>query len=103
MTSFINVADIPDPVTGLTDRQLNAAKTHTIPLDALVEVVCDPEYPSDLDGCRLYVVHQTRDCDETPLYCLGPKGERLPPGERFYPRGWHTGMPEHALEVVRLP
>ncbi len=44
---LINVADIVDPETGKTDRELNMEKVHDIPLKSLVE--CDET------GLRLYV------------------------------------------------
>jgi hypothetical protein len=57
------VADIvcPDDPQGRTYRQINAAKTHAIPVGALVELP---------DGVRLFVVWHGRDCDGTPLYWL---------------------------------
>lgn len=69
----INVADIVEK-NGKTIRQNNFAKPHTIPIGALVEADGSPdEY--DWNGIRLFVVAHQRDCDGTPLYGLGKKGE----------------------------
>lgn len=51
---------------GLTDKQRNDAKEHTIPLYTLVEIGCD----TTSNGIRLYVQGYGRDCDGTPLYNL---------------------------------
>ena len=59
---YIIIADLTNPATGKTWRQENAARTHTIPLGALVEIFGT--------GVRLFVAKHTRDCDETPLYSL---------------------------------
>lgn len=64
MVEIVNVADLRDPQDphGRSYRQVNALRTHAIPLGALVE----------LDGGeRLRVMKHTRDCDQTPLYSLG--------------------------------
>ncbi len=105
MTTFINVADIPDPSDPehRTSRQINAAKTHGIPIGALVEVG-DPEYPNMDDGIRLFVVHQGRDCDETPLYWLCADSEdTVQRNPRFMNPKWVGGYPEYSLTVIRLP
>jgi hypothetical protein len=56
---FVILYDLVDPndPAGRSYRQINATKTHAIPLGALVEVD---------SGVRLFVVLQTRDCDMTP-------------------------------------
>ena len=59
---LVNIADIPDPKTGKTDREINNEMEHTIPLKSLVE--CNET------GLRMYVVKHMRDCDGTPLYGL---------------------------------
>lgn len=51
---------------GKTVKENNLAVEHTIPIDALVEIVDSKEY----GGVRLFVVHHSRDCDGTPLYEL---------------------------------
>jgi len=61
MSNFTNVADMVDPVTGLTYRQINNAKKHKFQVGQLVELE---------SGARLFVAKQTRDCDGTPLYSL---------------------------------
>jgi len=65
MTTFMNIADLvdPDDTQGRTYRQVNAKKTHAIPVGALVEI----QY-----GVRLFVIAHNRDCDMTPLYALSP-------------------------------
>lgn len=70
---IINVADIPDE-NGITSRQRNLLLKHDVPIGSLVEFLSDPEN-SDEDnenvGARLFVLHHSRDCDQTPLYDLG--------------------------------
>lgn len=51
---------------GLTDKQRNTSKQHTIPLYTLVEIGGD----TTSNGIRLYVQGYGRDCDGTPLYNL---------------------------------
>ena len=51
---------------GLTDKQRNTSKQHTIPLYTLVEIGGD----TTSNGIRLYVQGHSRDCDGTPLYDL---------------------------------
>ena len=51
---------------GLTDKQRNLSKEHTIPLYTLVEIGGD----TTSNGMRLYVQGHSRDCDGTPLYDL---------------------------------
>jgi hypothetical protein len=59
---------------GRTIRENNLARSHSIPIGALVEVKYDRWF-----GCgacekvhaRLWVAKHTRDCDGTPLYVLG--------------------------------
>ena len=61
---LMNIADLvdTDDPKGRTYREINAAKKHTHPIGTLVELV---------NGCRLYIVKHTRDCDQTPMYSLG--------------------------------
>ena len=74
MVNFVNVADIVDPKTGLTAREVNAAKQHIFSLNSLVEFTGDYIY----SGTRGYIIGVTRDCDQTPLYYLGfQKAERM--------------------------
>jgi len=65
MLHIVNVADLPDPgdSEGRTYRELNNAKVHKFAPEDLVQLD---------NGCRLFVVEQTRDCDGTPLYTLSP-------------------------------
>lgn len=82
----MTVADIvcPDDPQGRTYRQINNAKTHAIPVGALVEL---------LNGVRLFVVWHGRDCDGTPLYWLSHKNDVRKP----YVGG---GYLESSLKVV---
>lgn len=91
---FLNVADLRDPTdpAGRSYRQVNADKTHKIPIGSLVEL------PT---GARMFVVYQGRDCDMTPLYWLSAKRddtEHDRPG--FANRGWYGGVDEESLCVV---
>ncbi len=100
---FFNVADLvcPDDPQGRTYRQINAAKTHAIPVGALVELN-DPDGYSH--GVRLFVVYHDRDCDQTPLYymsCRDDDTKQKRPG--FRNDSWTGGWPEEALKVIRLP
>jgi len=71
---------------------VNAAKVHAIPIGALVEME---------NGARLFVVHHSRDCDQTPLYSLSADPEDTVLAEpRFYNRGWTNGWDEESLRVV---
>jgi hypothetical protein len=105
---MINVADMVNPQTGQTWREENLARTHGIPVGALVEIVSDPEYPDDErenDGLRLLVAHRGRDCDETPLYWLTAQPETVGlTWEELGPwRRWYGGHAEEGLKVIRLP
>jgi hypothetical protein len=84
-TYIVNVADIVDPhdPAKRTFRQINAALAHSIPLGALVELET---------GERLRVMMLTRDCDQTPMYCLGITGD-----DRYK---WHNGYVEEDFKVV---
>jgi len=64
-TKVIFVGDIVEE-NGKTLKENNLAIEHTIPINALVEIVNSKEY----GGIRLFVVHYSRDCDGTPLYEL---------------------------------
>ena len=63
MIIFVNIADLEDPddPQGRSYREVNADKTHKIPIGALVEIE---------NGARAFVVLHTRDCDQTLLYSL---------------------------------
>jgi hypothetical protein len=103
---IINIADLKDPADpqGRSYREINNARAHAIPVGALVEISHDPEYPSAMDGVRLFVVMQTRDCDGTPLYelCADPEDtEQANP--RFRNAKWHGGYSEESLTVIRIP
>ena len=91
---MINVADIvcPDDAQGRTYRQINAAKTHTIPVGTLVETST---------GVRLFVVWHGRDCDQEPLYYLShDKYDREPKRQGMKNPSWTSGYPEEVLKIV---
>lgn len=90
MVTIFNVADLTDPndPQGRTYRQVNAEKTHAIPLGALVELET---------GERLRVMMHTRDCDQTPLYSLGVSGDDEDEIGRMK---WHHGYCDESLTVV---
>jgi hypothetical protein len=96
---------------GKTIRQNNMEKTHTIPLDTFVEII--PSRWHDYSGMRGYVVRHGRDCDGTPLYSMGPKGDREltvddEPDERtrnfcnMMNKAWGA-FSEHSLRVLPDP
>jgi hypothetical protein len=75
--AVVNFADLKG-ADGKTFRQSNMEKKHNIPVGTLVQIIETP----DSDGCcsewrgvRLYVAMHNRDCDGTPLYSLGSKGQ----------------------------
>jgi len=59
-----SIADLPDPndPKGRTYREINNAMPHNLKCGDLVEFE---------NGARLFITRLTRDCDGTPLYCLG--------------------------------
>lgn len=63
-----NIIFVPEMVesNGLTVRENNMVKNHSIPLFTLVELVCDDHE----NGLRFFVQNHSRDCDGTPLYDL---------------------------------
>lgn len=68
------VSDIRE-ANGKTIKENNLAKTHEIPIGALVEITYeDGNYEDDpVNGLRLFVVKHSRDCDGTPLYDMSFK------------------------------
>jgi hypothetical protein len=93
-THIVILADRKDPddPLGRTYRQVNAAKRHAIPVGMLVELE---------DGVRMWVVSQTRDCDQTPLYELSPDREDVNVERQgFRNQSWHGGYPEYALRPI---
>jgi hypothetical protein len=94
-TQFIMICDIvsPSDPQGRTYRQINAAKKHNIPVGALVEII--------ETGVRLFVVRHSRDCDQTPLYCLAvDQSDTVQHDPRFYNDSWQNGYAEVSLRVV---
>ena len=95
---FIHVADLVVPGTDKTYRELNAEKSHKIPIGALVEV-SNPDVESD--GIRLFVVHHGRDCDQTPLYYLSPnRDDTEQKDSRFRNSSWDGGYSEESLTII---
>lgn len=92
MTAFIKMADVEAPGTGKTYRQINMEKQHAIPVGTLIELDT---------GVRLFVVHQYRDCDGEPLYCLSvDKDDTIQHDPSFFNHRWLSGYQEDCLEVV---
>jgi hypothetical protein len=99
--NIVNIADLrdPDDPQGRSYREVNRARTHTIPVGTLVELTCE-----DYTGARLFVVWLGRDCDQTPLYYLSHDPEDTTeqrPGWRN--PSWCGGFAEASMAVVRLP
>lgn len=95
MPTIIRVSDIvdPDDAAGRTYRQVNDAKTHTIPVGALVE--------HTKHRWRLWVVQHARDCDRTPLYELCANKEHTEQHkEGFRNNDWIGGYPEESLRAI---
>jgi hypothetical protein len=103
MNTFVMLSDCVDPSDpqGRTYREINAAKTHGIPIGALVEIG-HLDYPSPMDGARLFVVAHNRDCDGTPLYalCADPE-DTIVQRKGFANDKWHHGYSEDSLTVIR--
>ncbi len=87
---MVNVADLPNPENkGKTWRESNAELEHSYPVGTLVELE---------NGARLFVVHHSRDCDQTPLYCLShDKDDTEQAHQGFGNRGWTCGYAEEFL------
>lgn len=83
MKTITNIADLTDPndAEGRSYREVNNAIKHSFAAGELVEL----EY-----GVRLFITRLTRDCDGTPLYCLGPNSGRTV----------MTGYPESAIKAL---
>lgn len=88
---------------GKTIRENNMEIQHQIPIGTLVDVT-GFESGDEYHRIRLYVIGHHRDCDGTPLYSLGPKGQS--PFNAFVPTlfagGVAHGLPEHCLRVVEV-
>lgn len=93
---IITLADCTDPSdpAGRSYRQINAAKTHSIPLGALVELS---------SGERLYVVLLGRDCDQEPLYWLSLEDWGAEENSTIKALSRFGGYPEQSLSIVRMP
>jgi hypothetical protein len=102
---LINIADLrpEDDPLGRSYREINRAKTHAIPVGALVEA--EPiEGSGYKNGIRLYVVSHGRDCDETPLYHLSAYADdTVQEREGWLNRSWTGGRSEDSLTVIELP
>lgn len=92
MTRIVMVHDLKEE-NGKTIKENNLERQHAIPLGALVEIGLDGDTDWEWNGCRLYVVKYSRDCDGSPLYVLGPKDAD---------RDWmmHGGFSDDCLKVV---
>ncbi len=86
------MVDTDDP-QGRTIKEVNLDKTHNVPIGSLVEFE---------DGCRFWVVHHSRDCDGTPLYCLSwDRNDLTVEKKGFANRRWVNGYSEQSLEVIK--
>ena len=102
MNKIVNIADVPNPKTGKTPREENAAKSHTIPIGTLVEVKID--YWHGDGACekihaRLWVVKHTRDCDQTPMYSISRMKD--PMIANMLDRSHHGIIAEH-MKVIEV-
>ncbi|HSI90059.1 MAG TPA: hypothetical protein VK927_03035 [Adhaeribacter sp.] len=103
---IVFIHDLKNPETGNSYKEDNLAKQHNIPVGTLVQINSDME---EYDGIRLFVVGHHRDCDGTPLYSLGKKGEEMydnggyfpgaKPGTFHNPKTMH-GFSEDSLLVI---
>jgi hypothetical protein len=95
MNKIMNLADMVDTSDPQrrTYRQINAAKTHSIGIGALVEMD---------SGVRAFVVHLGRDCDQTPLYYLSiDEDDTEVKREGFRNPSWYGGVSEDYLVPVK--
>jgi hypothetical protein len=103
---LVNIADLRDPETGKTYRELNLAKQHNIPTGSLVEIIADTE-EDRVGGVRLFVAWQGRDCDGTPLYWLTPQRDTVrydnthAPRDEYWKGPYFGGFAEESLTVVK--
>ena len=102
--TFVMVADLKNPDTGLTYREENNAMTHKIPLDTLVEVI--GWEGSKHTGLRGFVCDHGRDCDGTPLYSISfDRGFRLEGHEDAYKHYFRAmachGFAEDGLKIIK--
>jgi hypothetical protein len=108
MAALINIADLVDPATGKTYRQMNLETQHNIPTGALVEIGCE-EDDDEWAGVRLFVAWQGRDCDGTPLYWLTPSKDAVrynnthAPHDEFWKGSYVGGFSEGSLTMIRPP
>ena len=86
-TLMLNVADIVDPKTNKTFRQMNSELSHNIPIGTLVELEA---------GERLFVIKHSRDCDQTALYSLGMIDDSEDEHAQLF-----RGYSEESLTVVK--
>jgi len=95
----IDAADLPSDIPGKTIREVNAEKKHRIPIGTLVEIT---KWDNDHNGVRMFVVKHSRDCDQTPLYCLSPDRSNIEQErEGFINRNWYSGISEKGLKIIK--
>lgn len=87
---------------GKTIKENNLARPHVIPLGTLVEARWDEWFGGG--ACmkihaRLWVVHQGRDCDGTPLYGLSRWRD---PAFALQAGQTHHGFSEERLIVIEI-
>lgn len=88
--TVIFLADVADPSDpqGRSYREVNAQRSHRLPLGGLVEVKST--------GVRMFVVQLGRDCDASPMCWLAATLDE-PEGK------WYGGIGEDSLSLVRPP
>jgi hypothetical protein len=94
MPEIVMIHDLKDPddPQGRSYREVNAEKKHKFPVGALVEI---------RGGARLFIVKQTRDCDQTPLYSLcHDKEDTEQEREGMSNFDWVSGFSEDSLTLV---
>ncbi len=97
----MNVADLKNPETGKTYREENNELQHKYNVDDLVEIKKENvDDDSPYAGIRLYIIGCVRDCDGTPLYVLGKKGESLYRKPGFYSYSSFSGFGESSLVLI---
>jgi hypothetical protein len=73
-------------------REVNREKKHKFNVGQLVELE---------SGARMFIVKQTKDCDQTPLYSLSPdKDDIEQQRENFANHSWHNGYSEKRIKAV---
>lgn len=105
---FSDLPDDPDNPNGPTIREANLKRSHSIPIDSLVELDISSWLGNGVcvsGKARLFVVRHDRDCDGTPLYSVATfKMSDFGSMEviRSLSELALTGIGEEALTVVKV-